>query len=252
MHLILSPEAPLAARAAADAALVLHIGGGAVGLVAGAAAMAARKGGAIHRLLGKVFLGAMLVSMTIGAVVSPMIGQPANAMGGVLAIYLVLTAWLAIRRPPGQVGRADWALLAAPLAAALVDTAFGWVASHRPHGELDGVPYQAGYILAAMALLAAGLDVRVILRGGVSGVARLARHLWRMSTALAFASASLFIGQPKVFPPGLRGSPLLIALGVAPLVLMVFWLVRVRTGRLGKSRKSHRGAKAAVTLEAMS
>jgi uncharacterized membrane protein len=252
MHLQFSPDAPLALRATAEAALVLHIGGGAVGLGAGAVAMAARKGGRIHRLAGKVFLASMLVAMTIGAVVSPMIGQPANGIGGVLAIYLLLTAWITIRRPAGRVGRAEWLLLLAPMAAVVVDLAFGWIASHRPRGVLDGVPYQAGYALAAVSALALALDLKVILRGGVSGAQRLARHLWRMSVALFFASASLFIGQPQVFPPSLRGSPLLIALGVAPLVAMIYWLVRVRRLRPNNPLKASRNAASPAGQEAMS
>jgi hypothetical protein len=49
-----------------------------------------------------------------------------------------------------------------------------------------------------------------------------------MGLALFIASASFFLGQPKVFPAPLRGSPILVALALAPLVLMIFWLLRVR------------------------
>jgi hypothetical protein len=49
-----------------------------------------------------------------------------------------------------------------------------------------------------------------------------------MCLALFFASASLFVGQPQEFPAPLRGSLLLVALAFAPLVLMIFWLLRVQ------------------------
>jgi hypothetical protein len=74
----------------------------------------------------------------------------------------------------------------------------------------------------------AALDLRMILRGGISGPPRLARHIWRMCTALFVATGSFFIGQPQVFPAALRGSPILFSLGLAPLGFMIFWLFRVR------------------------
>jgi hypothetical protein len=75
--------------------------------------------------------------------------------------------------------------------------------------------------------------VKVIMRGGGVGESRIARHLWRMCLALFFAAAFFFLGQQKVTPPFLRGSPVLVMLAVAPLALMVVWLVRVRLTKCG-------------------
>jgi hypothetical protein len=77
-------------------------------------------------------------------------------------------------------------------------------------------------------VFAAAGDLRLILRGGISGVQRIARHLWRMCFALFFASAFFFLGQQKVMPAFMHGSPLLFVPAIAPLVLMIFWLFRVR------------------------
>ena len=68
----------------------------------------------------------------------------------------------------------------------------------------------------------------MILRGGIAGSARIARHLWRMSAALTIASGSFFLGQQRVMPAAMRGSPWLFVPVFAPLLLMVFWLIRVR------------------------
>jgi hypothetical protein len=68
----------------------------------------------------------------------------------------------------------------------------------------------------------------MILRGGISGSARIARHLWRMSAALTIASGSFFLGQQRIMPAYMRGSPWLFVPVFAPLLLMVFWLIRVR------------------------
>jgi len=48
-----------------------------------------------------------------------------------------------------------------------------------------------------------------------------------MSFALFIASGSFFIGQAKVIPKPIRIFPVLITLAVLPLVLLIYWLVRV-------------------------
>src|SRR5262249_8356052 len=87
------------------------------------------------------------------------------------------------------------------------------------------------FIFATFALLLAATDLNMIVRGGLADTPRVARHLWRMCFALFFASAFFFIGQQKVMPPALHGSPVLLVLGLAPLAVMVFWLVAVRLRR---------------------
>ena len=42
------------------------------------------------------------------------------------------------------------------------------------------------------------------------------------------ATGSFFLGQQKDMPAFMHGSPILLALGVAPLPLLVFWMLRVR------------------------
>ena len=76
--------------------------------------------------------------------------------------------------------------------------------------------------------IAAGGDINVILRGGLSGPSRISRHLWRMSVALFIASGSFFLGQQRVMPVWMRGSPWLFVPVFVPVLLMIFWLIRVR------------------------
>jgi hypothetical protein len=49
-----------------------------------------------------------------------------------------------------------------------------------------------------------------------------------MCLGLFIATGSFFLGQQKVMPVWMRGSPVLLALGFAPLVLLVFWLIKIR------------------------
>ena len=78
-----------------------------------------------------------------------------------------------------------------------------------------------------MTLLAALGDLRMILVRGLQGRQRLVRHLWRMSFSLFIATGSFFIGQAKVIPKPIRIFPVLITLAVVPLLLLIYWVVRV-------------------------
>jgi FtsH-binding integral membrane protein len=76
------------------------------------------------------------------------------------------------------------------------------------------------------------MDLKVILHGGISGAQRIARHVWRMCVALFVGTGSFFLGQQKVMPAFMHGSPILLVLAFAPLVLMIFWMLRVRSTNL--------------------
>ena len=67
----------------------------------------------------------------------------------------------------------------------------------------------------------------MLVRGGISGTQRIARHLWRMCFALFVASASIFLARQQLFPTLLRKTGVLFFLTVLPLILMIFWLIRV-------------------------
>jgi hypothetical protein len=206
----------------------LHIGGGSIGIVSGYAAVSVRKGARLHRLFGSVFFIAMLVMGTMGLALSVWVAQFGNIAGGALATYLVATAWLTVKQKAGTTGRLDVALFVAVLATAGLLLYWGLLASLSPKHAFQGYGAALYYVFGSFAALFAALDLKVILRGGIAGAARIARHLWRMCFALFFAAASFFLGQQKVMPAFMHGSPLLYIPALAPLALMIFWLVRVR------------------------
>jgi hypothetical protein len=76
-------------------------------------------------------------------------------------------------------------------------------------------------------MIAAAGDLRMLMRGEISGTARLARHLWRMCFAWFIATGSFFLGQQQVIPPALRKQALLVPLAIMPLVLLIYWLMRL-------------------------
>ncbi|HEX3429613.1 MAG TPA: hypothetical protein VHT03_01900 [Rhizomicrobium sp.] len=224
----LPPNAPWWIFGIVVAALALHIGGGSIGILSGYTAVFVRKGGHLHRLFGTLFVVAMLAMGIMGLALSVWIRQFGNIAGGTLATYLVATAWLTVKRKPGTTGRIEVALFVAVLATAGLLFSWGRLAAISPKHSFQGYGAALYYVFGSFAALFAALDLKVLLRGGVSGVSRLARHLWRMCFALFFAAASFFLGQQKVMPAFMHGSPLLFIPAFAPLVLMIVWLVRVR------------------------
>jgi hypothetical protein len=222
------PDAPWWVADAAKAVLVLHIGGGTLGILSGTVAIIARKGERLHRVAGTLFFGSMLVMSGIGGAVAPFLHDRVSSIAGFLTFYLVATAWMTVRREEGKIGRFEIAALAWVLGVIGVGAILGMMAVKGSRATSDAVPPEGFFAFAIVGALAALGDFRMILRGGTSGIQRVVRHLWRMCTALFVASGSFFLGQQKVMPLALKGSPLLTVLALAPLVLMVFWLIRVR------------------------
>jgi hypothetical protein len=216
--------------AAANLILFLHIAGGSVGIISGAVALLARKGGRRHRVAGTTFFISMLIMATIGAAASPFLPVPSmpNVFAGVLTFYLVATGWMAVKRKGGRIGRLDKAGLSVALAVVAAGVSFIVMARNSPTGTVGKTPPQAFFVFTLVGSIAAAGDLTMILRGGISGSTRIARHLWRMSAALTIASGSFFLGQQRVMPVAMRGSPWLFVPVIAPLVLMIFWLIRVR------------------------
>jgi len=220
--------------------LLLHICSGTTGVLSGFAAISFRKGSRRHRAAGNVFVISMLSLGATAVYLALMKSQMTNVFGGALTFYLVATAWMTARRREGKPGIFDWVALLGALTIGTVIVTYGFDAAHSPRGLKAGVPAGMYFFLGSIALLAAVGDVRMLVRGGISGTQRLARHLWRMCFALFIASASIFIARPHLFPALFRKTGLLFLLGVGPLLLMIFWLARVRFAKAykGKSRPS--------------
>ncbi|MDB5722464.1 MAG: hypothetical protein JWP15_3082 [Alphaproteobacteria bacterium] len=207
--------------------LFLHIAGGTGGLLSGAAAMALPKGGTAHARAGSLFFASMLLMTTAGAAIA--IGKPdrITTVMGVFTFYLVLTAWVTVRRD-GKAGGFERFAFAFGCAISLAYLAIGMAASRLPGGRIDGLPGAIAFVFGSVAALATALDLSFLIRGRLSARQRIARHLWRMLTALFIAAMSFFLGQQKVMPAFVRGSPLLFLPPLATLAAMAYWLVRLR------------------------
>jgi hypothetical protein len=221
--------------------LALHITGGIVGLLSGTAAMVFRKGSRRHGRAGDVFVISMLTMAACAVWLAILKHQPGNLVGGLFTFYLVATAWATARRRDGSANVSDWIALLIPLAGG----ALLWISSVEDLGRhvmsRNGVPVGMGFFMGSVMLLAAAGDLRMLLGGGVLGAKRIVRHLWRMCFGLFITTGSFFLGQQQVFPAFVRGSNILFVLAILPLVLMIFWLVRVRFKNAYEGKATHGG-----------
>ena len=221
--------------------LLAHICGGTLGLLSGTAAMTFRKGSPRHVLAGKVFVASMLTMGAVAVYLAITRHQPNNIGGGIFTFYLIGTAWLTARRRDGETSRFDWVALLIPLALGVLTWLSGISVVRRGASSQDGVPVAMTFFMGSVMLLAAAGDIRMLVRGGVLGAKRIARHLWRMCFGLFIAAGSFFfgganrplrllstVGLGQHLPRALFSIGLYLVLTILPLVLLVFWLVRVR------------------------
>ncbi len=221
--------------------LIAHICGGTVGLLSGTVALSVRKGSSRHALAGKVFVVSMITMAVFAVYLAIVRHQPNNIGGGILTFYLIGTAWLTARRRNGETNRFDWILLLIPLGLGILAWMNGIKIVRSGAPSPDGVPVGMTFFMGSVMLLAGAGDVRMLLRGGIRGSAHIARHLWRMCFGLFIASGSFFmgpsnrplrllsaVGLAQHLSPALFSTTLYLILTVLPLIMLIFWLIRVR------------------------
>lgn len=219
------------------AVLLIHIAAGTLATATGFVALFSRKGAGPHRRAGVIYVAAMILLAVSTGALGAIIAKPGNIFAGAFTFYLVLTSWLAVRRPPRTFGWTERLSALIPLGmgvltiagAVTVLTLPGGPPADLPPGQRPPVALAIGFV----ALLAVALDVRVMLKGGLAGAARIARHLWRMCAAMFIATGSfgaqipVMLRRVDVAPP-----PVLVDFAPALLVLLLlaFWMARVRIG----------------------
>jgi hypothetical protein len=213
------------------AILDLHIVSGTLGMLSGFVAVFLRKGSRRHGIAGNLFVISMVSLSLTGVYLALMKSQPGNVVGGTLTFYLVTTAWLAAKRQAGKPGMVDCGALLVGLSLAAVELTWGAEAAMSPTGLKYDYPPGPYFFMGLVAGLAAVGDVRMIAGRGIAGTRRIRRHLWRMCFALFIASASIFLARQHLFPAFMRKTGMLMLLSFLPLVLMIYWMIRVRVAK---------------------
>ncbi|MBV9191735.1 MAG: DUF2306 domain-containing protein [Betaproteobacteria bacterium] len=210
-------------------ALAFHVAAGTVALAAGWVAMVARKGGTYHRRSGHIYVCAM-IAMGLMAVGISVYESKESIAGGALAGYFVFTAWTTVRPLPQAGRQMDFVLMALAWVFAASGFAQAFTALGKPGHQVDGVPAGMQFFMSTIVLLAAIGDVRMIRAGSLQGAQRLARHLWRMCFGLFIATGSFVaqLVQMTFMPAWMRSLPVILVLAAGPLVVLVYWMWRVR------------------------
>ncbi len=219
--------------------LPIHIAAGGLAIVLGFTALFVKKGGTIHRRSGLWFVYAMVVMGITASILEFVQGAAAtNVVAALLAMYFVGTALTTVRPASRWTRVINVAALTVALGLAFVSIVGGVKNVNSPHLSPGGVPFRTigvmSFILAAVLLLAAAGDVRIMRFGMPRGGPRLARHLWRMCFAMFIAAGSFFSIRervakilPEPFTTGpMRALPIVLLFGA-----MFYWLWRVRRRR---------------------
>lgn len=208
--------------------LPIHVLAGSIALLSGGAALVLRKGGRYHALVGTLFFGSMLVMTLTGALAAAFKPERGTTVIGLFTAYLVATSWATARRRDGKVGRFELYGFAVGAGCALAMIALSMIAFASANGRVDSLPGAVHIPFALVGTLAAALDLKMLRRGRLDPAQRIGRHLWRMCTALLIAAFSFFLGQQRVMPEAIQGSPLLFVPPLAVLAALIFWSLRIR------------------------
>jgi len=210
-----------------------------IALGSGFTALFARKGGALHRGAGTLFLAAMLVmAIFAGYLALVLPDQLLNLFIALFTLYLLTTAWMTVRREARTAGIFEkLALLfaiciSAPFLVLSYQLAAGSTPVLKSAISFQGPILIAVYTFTAVLVLAAVGDAKVVFGGGIAGAPRIARHLWRMCLGLTMATGSAFTnGFARLLPGPYHVPPPFFYPQLLPLSLMVFWMIRVRLSR---------------------
>lgn len=220
--------------------LVVHIVGGALGLLSGTVAMIAVKGSLPHRIAGRVFFASMLVMAVVGGYLAALAEVRVSVLAAGLTGYLVSSGWLVARRTDGKAGILEWLLLATAISVVAYGLHLGIEARNGRADVLDGgfvVPATIYFVFSGIAAFGAVNDAWTLARGRLEGRSRILQHLWRMSAALYIAASAFFTGQQDLFPESLQGSFLLQLPELLVIGLLVFWGLRVALSKRYRGRR---------------
>lgn len=219
--------------------LGIHIAAGGLAIILGAAALSVKKGGRIHRRSGMAFVYSMLVMGATASILEFLESASAtNIVAALTTVYFVGTAVTTVRPPSQWTRMINAAALTVAVSLGILSIIGGVRGVSAPGLSPGGVPFRTigvmSFILAAVLLVSAAGDLRVMRSGMPVGGPRLRRHLWRMCFALFIAAGSFFSIRervakilPEPFTSGpMRALPILLLFGT-----MFYWMWRVRGRR---------------------
>jgi hypothetical protein len=211
--------------------MTMHMLIGSIVVLSGAMALLLSKGSVQHKLAGRFFVGSIVLMGPIviaGAWFSPGSISSLGIIFLFFMIYLVASAWFTVYRSGTRIGFMDMLAPIAALCISIVFLVMGYETVSNPSGAEGLPPNEAYFFFSALAFIAMLLDANNLRSLGVRGKHRIARHAWRMSCALFFATASLFTGPGAiVFPESMRGNFLLSVPQILVVAISAYLIYRL-------------------------
>lgn len=204
---------------------LVHFPSGVVSLLAVFVAFYYPKGSQQHIKAGNYFTIGMLIMLVSGGVLGWLKESPDDIFLAALVFYSVFTAWLTVYRKKGETGWLEylalsWIVILGLLAANIDLTC-----------ENIRDPSVYPFWVGIAALFALG-DIHNLIRRGIPGAQRLARHLWRICFSLVWAALAFGDKIIKLLDSTIEEMPfVLIGPGVIVLCLMFYWLYRIFLGK---------------------
>lgn len=198
--------------------LAVHIGAGFSALGTGLLAAGNKIFGFSHRwhaLAGRVFFAAMSIVFVTAVPLSILRANVFLLLIAIFSFYLALSGWCLARNRSGKPQRIDRVRAFAMLLCSTAMVVYGVL--------LVSAANTGGSIMLLFGGIGASLaisDIRIIRSGGVSGTARIARHL-TMMLAATIATITAFLVVNFVFHPAL-------VLWLAPTAVIVPLIVVMR------------------------
>lgn len=212
--------------------LIFHIIAGGLVLLSGLVALLASKGLSTHRQAGNIFFTAMVV-LSLSAIYLELQLEDFPIMG-VLSLYFVTTSWLTVKRPERTTGYFEMIAFLTVSVIAITFYKWGWDIAYNGKVLEGTLPLAMYFIWGSFAAFAALLDLNMMIRGGLAGSHRIARHLWRMCISLIMGTMS-FLSQ-DIFPAIIANTGLLWSPIIVLLLMMIYWLCRLPFTQWNKDR----------------
>ena len=210
-----------------SAILVYHVAIGTIALLSGMLALSSKKGSRLHRISGRLFVGAMFTSAAVGTYLAFLKPELVTVVSGTLTCYLILTSWasIAIKKWCNLVYAAS-----IPIAVIIGTTAFlgGIEAQNASEGLKDGFQAAPYFVFGGLGFFAGVLDLKCLMRARLLRLQILIRHIWRMCMAMLIATSALLLGQMQVFPTAIRSESILSIPLLIIILVMTYYINRTR------------------------
>lgn len=208
--------------------MIIHVTFGGVAILSGFVGLFSKKGFLAHRVAGRVFVISMVAMAIAGSQIAFQKPEMITLLAGLFTIYLVISAIVTVRNTLLLHSWQGFVMAFFALFIGLSGIYYGYQANLSADKLYDGFPAAPYLFFGGLALLSAGMDLKIIVQKHINGAFKIARHAWRMCLALFIAAGSLFDGPgTKMFPDALQGSSLLLVPQGIVILLLTYWLFRI-------------------------